>query len=832
MIVQVNSVLSFFYILINYKFKFLVFSIARGMILKMKNKIKTMYVVHHSHTDIGYTDLQERIITVQANYINTVLEIMKKTENQKFRWNCETYYCVEVFLKQATEQQKKEFFQLVKENKIGLSAIYLNFNDLVDYQIIDERLDEIVKNLNNRGIKPKTAMIADINGISMGQRDALINHGIEFLFTNIHCHHGMYPLYQNQTAYFWENEAGKKILVWNGEHYNLGNVLGIKPNQNNNYMTTMYQGKKDNYSNSIKTLKDNLDKYIKECEENGYNYDFIISSVSGAFTDNAPPNLDILETIEKYNKQYPDSVQLKMVSLQELYQLIKDKLTDIPVYRGDLTDWWANGIGAAPYLVKHYKDAVRKYHLCQRLDPAIKDKYPEQTKKAQDNILLYAEHTCGHSATVSNPYETMVSNLEIRKNSYASKAHEYSSFLLNRVTENMGDIMRYYNTEGQIKVINPTNLSEKMPVEFYIETQSLKNARVVNIETEENMKIQISDHPRGILISFIDEFKPHETKQYRYEQIPAISESINTRKAYIGSEKVRDIVNDYDSVNYKLPYEFENKWFKLTYSIENGMTSFINKNTGKDMLLKGTIPFFTPIYEYTSIRKSKDNPTASPFIERQILGRNIRGKHAECCAGKIKEINKNERGDIFTTIEFVYDLPGTINCSVIIKFFEDIPKIDFKLQLGKTINTDIESIYLPLSLDLEEKQLYIKKGTEEFKPGIDQIPGSCMEYYVSDVGLAYTSKDGSILISTPDTALMYMGEMKHHPIKLCDNAQENNQRPIYSWIMNNTWETNFSMDLSGFNEFRYSLTLSNHKNVKDSFEKLEELQYKPQILNI
>ena len=88
-------------------------------------------------------------------------------------------------------------------------------------------------------------MIADINGISMGQRDALIENGVEFLYTNIHTHHGMYPLYQNQKPYFWENENGQRLLVWNGEHYNLGNALGIVLNKNVNFMTENYFGKKN-----------------------------------------------------------------------------------------------------------------------------------------------------------------------------------------------------------------------------------------------------------------------------------------------------------------------------------------------------------------------------------------------------------------------------------------------------------------------------------------------------------------------------------------------------------------------------------------------------------
>lgn len=67
----------------------------RGTVYATPNQ--TVYVIHHSHTDIGYTDLQERVIDSQADYIRTVLELMAKPENAAFRWNCETLFCVEEF---------------------------------------------------------------------------------------------------------------------------------------------------------------------------------------------------------------------------------------------------------------------------------------------------------------------------------------------------------------------------------------------------------------------------------------------------------------------------------------------------------------------------------------------------------------------------------------------------------------------------------------------------------------------------------------------------------------------------------------------------------------
>ena len=144
----------------------------------MKHSIQTVYVVHHSHTDIGYTDLQERVIDTQVDYLRTVLSLMEQPEYGGFRWNCETLFCVEEFWKSATEEEKAAFLRLVAGGKIGLSANYLNFNDLVDCSVYRERLSRWQQNLSQAGAAMRTAMMADINGISMGYRDAMLAEGV------------------------------------------------------------------------------------------------------------------------------------------------------------------------------------------------------------------------------------------------------------------------------------------------------------------------------------------------------------------------------------------------------------------------------------------------------------------------------------------------------------------------------------------------------------------------------------------------------------------------------------------------------------------------------
>lgn len=795
----------------------------------MAHSIKTVYVVHHSHTDIGYTDLQERVIDNQVDYIHTVLSLMKKPENADFRWNCETLFCVEEFFKEATEEEKEEFLRLAAQGKIGLSANYLNFNDLVDCTVFQDRLHQWQQYLKPHGAAMRTAMMADINGISMGYRDAMLAEGVEFLFTNIHCHHGMYPLYQNQNAFWWENAAGQRLLVWNGEHYNLGNVLGLKPNRTVNFLMKSHLGDQGEAEDDVATLNRNLDQYLSLCEENGYDYDFIVTAVSGVFSDNAPPETEILRTIEGYNRRYGSEVQVKMVSLQELYAEIGDKLADAPVYRGDLNDWWANGVGSTPYAVKHYLEARRRYHLCQRMDSGISQKCPELYTAAQDNLMLYAEHTWGHSSTITNPYDTMVLNLDMRKNSYASKAHEAASRMLDHIAKEKGDILRYYNTNGKIKACNVSDRAGKQMVEFYIESMRLPRAEIFDAQGNK-LTCQVSPHPRGRKITFVDTFAPHEEKCYTYRELPEESQAMNSRKCYVGAERIRDIVNDYDPMTYRLPYEFENRWFHLCYRPHEGVTALVDKRTGNDLLGVGEAPFFTPMYEVTPIAIENPEFPCREEQERRIIGRNIRGKHARLYIGELEEISCVDRGPVFTQLRLRYSLPGTVRADVFVKLYEEMPRIDFRLQLGKTLSSDIESVFLPLSLNLPQNELFLRKGAEAFRPGVDQLPGSGMEYYISDDGLAYLSDKGSALIATYDTPLVYMGEMRHHPIRLCDGKEENNRRPVYSWIMNNTWETNFKMDLSGFCEYCYSLWLTDETRPEQAMDDLRERCFDPYVL--
>lgn len=75
---------------------------------------------------------------------------------------------------------------------------------------------------------------------------------------------------------------------------------------------------------------------------------------------------------------------------------------------------------------------------------------------------------------------------------------------------------------------------------------------------------------------------------------------------------------------------------------------------------------------------------------------------------------------------------------------EFIDTIRYTLSAPRTVSMDEENIFRPLSLNFDNSNLSLRKGKEAFRPGIDQIPGTCMEYYMSDDGIAYTSPDYAV----------------------------------------------------------------------------------------
>ena len=68
-------------------------------------KILKLFIVHHTHTDIGYTDIQTKIFE----------------EHAKFKWTCEMSWMVKNYFKKRPER----IFEFIKRIEEGKNVVTL-----------------------------------------------------------------------------------------------------------------------------------------------------------------------------------------------------------------------------------------------------------------------------------------------------------------------------------------------------------------------------------------------------------------------------------------------------------------------------------------------------------------------------------------------------------------------------------------------------------------------------------------------------------------------------------------------------------------------------------
>lgn len=159
---------------------------------------------------------------------------------------------------------------------------------------------------------------------------------------------------------------GNKLLIWNGEHYLIGNELFIA--EDDVYEWTIRDGLAQEHLKKFEMAEKRIEAYVRVLREQKHPYDFVPISISGRMSDNSPASAKIIEFFHKYNALHSQEIELKMVTLDEFFDILKQGDIEIPTYAGDWTDWWADGVGSTPNIVQHYREASRKLYVARQLD--------------------------------------------------------------------------------------------------------------------------------------------------------------------------------------------------------------------------------------------------------------------------------------------------------------------------------------------------------------------------------------------------------------------------------------------------------------------------------
>ncbi|MBX2980162.1 MAG: hypothetical protein KF905_12765 [Flavobacteriales bacterium] len=382
---------------------------------------RDIHLVHHSHTDIGYSHLLAEVETIQNNNIWKALELIDRTkdypEGSRFVWNVESLWAVENFLGIASEADKQRFIAAVKSRSIALSANYAN---ILTGLCTPEEMHWIVEyadSLRKWYDLPITmAMQTDIPGMSWSMVDAYAAHGIRHLSQGPNYipdmpdggdRIGSTLREQGDKPYWWKGTTGKdSILVW-----------------------TAGQGYGGWHGYTAGAIKERgtrkIAAYMNELAAKGYPYDMVQWRYN-IVSDNGPVDSTLSDFVRDWNEKYA-SPRLIIANAGTMMQEFESKYgQQIPTWSGDFTPYWEDGA----YSTAAEEGSVRvlSARLTNLIDAAKilnKPIDPHLLSRAKRSIVMWHEHTWGAWCSISDPDAHFTTDQWRVKKAFADSAGWY-----------------------------------------------------------------------------------------------------------------------------------------------------------------------------------------------------------------------------------------------------------------------------------------------------------------------------------------------------------------------------------------------------------------------
>ena len=404
---------------------------------------RDIHLVHHSHTDIGYSHLQAEVEKIQNNNIWKALELIDRTkdypEDSRFVWNVESLWAVENFLGIASEADKQRFIAAVKAGSIALSANYAN---LMTGLCTPEEMHWIVEyadSLRKWYDLPITmAMQTDVPGMSWSMVDAYAAHGIRHLSQGPNYipdmpdggdRIGSTLREQGDKPYWWKGTTGRdSILVWTaGQGY--GGWHGFT-------------------AGAIKergTRK--IAAYMNDLAAKGYPYDMVQWRYN-IVSDNGPVDSTLSDFVRDWNLKYA-SPRLIIANAGTMMQQFEEKYgKSIPTWSGDFTPYWEDG---AYSTAKEEGDvrvlSARLTNLIEAAKILNKPIDPQLLYRAKRSIVMWHEHTWGAWCSISDPDSHFTTDQWRVKKAFADSAGWYVDAIERRIFRNAkgGDSLGVFN---------------------------------------------------------------------------------------------------------------------------------------------------------------------------------------------------------------------------------------------------------------------------------------------------------------------------------------------------------------------------------------------------
>ena len=715
------------------------------------------YLLNHSHTDIGYTEIQTAIEDKQVQNLVKGMEIAKRTAEypvgSRFVWNVEVGWAADLYLKRMNETQKKEFLDAVTRGEVALNGMYLN---VLTGLCRPEELSRLFKFSTELAKKCKVpitaAMTSDIPGQTWGTVTAMSQAGIKYFSTapNYFDRIGDILVKWENKPFYWVSPSGnEKVLVW----------VPLK-----GYAL----------SHMIKKLSPEfVEKFANQLDSTNYPYEIAHLRWSG-HGDNAEPDPAIPEFVKGWNSKYTYP-KFIISSTSEAFEAFENKFgSQLQSVKGDWTPYWEDGAGSSALETGMNRASSDRLSQAEALW-AMKDQssFPvAEFEEAWKKVLLYSEHTWGAWCSLTDPENKMTKEQWEIKQSYALDADKQSHQLLDKA-------LVLNNKTSLITTIDVYNTSSWPRTEVVLIPASLSKTgdRVMNSDKKPVPSQRLST---GELAIHVKSLPPYSSKRFVISNGKAFTE---------GVVKIQGTTIDNGLVSLRI--DPQTGAIAELKSVATKNINLVNTSSGYGLndyafLESDKINDIQRVNKVQISVKEKGPLVASLLIESE----------APACYKLVREVRLLAGQEQVELVNILDKKRAQIN-----------PKPgDWKF--AQTGGKESVNFAFPFQVANGIVKLDVPYGV--MQPEKDQIPSACKNWLTANRWADVSNQENGVALITLDAPLFEVGGITAVMLGSQTNPDiwrkhiEPTQT-LFSWALNNHWGTNYRAYQEGLITFRYAL---------------------------
>jgi alpha-mannosidase len=379
---------------------------------------REIYLLSYSHNDIGYTDLQPDVEGKQWNNLEQAMHLIHETreypQDARYKWNLETIWALESYLKQASDEKREEFLSDVREGNIGISALYANMlTGLASSAEMSHFFDYARRLRAEAKIPIVTAATSDVPGFSWGMVSALSHSGVKYFATapNSGDRIGYTLQAWGDKPFYWASQSGKeKVLMW---------MAGAS-------YASFHEG-------TLSQLGDEkIMKLVRKLDEASYPYEMV--QLPYTLADNGPPDPTLPDFVRQWNERYV-TPRLILATHDQMFRDFENRYgSNLPVVKGDFTPYWEDGAASSAFETELNRAAVDRLVQGQALWSMLApSSYPaREYESAWRDVVFYDEHTWGAHNSIEEPDLDFVKEQWKIKRKFALDADRRSQELISK----------------------------------------------------------------------------------------------------------------------------------------------------------------------------------------------------------------------------------------------------------------------------------------------------------------------------------------------------------------------------------------------------------------